>query len=204
MYYWLCFIVLKHPFYSHGQETTEWMGSNIWIHKQICTMSPDTRVQIEDSAHSGRGFFKNVDEFRRNEGVLGVEKRKGRIFREGFGYVCVHGKRRRILIHDYVCVYFCVPCKVCVFVCTLYHITKTILRGSSACISLCKNEQLVSPVGVISSEAHPFVTHPAVCPSPLSSTSGPIMSPLHTWLFFLLLSDFKAPLDGCSHRNWAR
>lgn len=45
---------------------------------------------------------------------------------------------------------------------------------------MCKplqTEQLVSPVGVISSEAHPFVTHSSVCPSPLSPTSGPIMFP---------------------------
>lgn len=51
---------------------------------------------------------------------------------------------------------------------------------------LLQTEQLVSPVGVISSEAHPFVTHSSVCPSPLSPTSGPIMSPLHTWLYVLL------------------
>lgn len=38
---------------------------------------------------------------------------------------------------------------------------------------LSQTEQLVSPVGVISSEAHPFVTHSSVCPSPLSPTSGP-------------------------------
>lgn len=65
-----------------------------------------------------------------------------------------------------------------------------------------QSEQLVSPVGVISNEAHPFVTHYSVCPPPLSPTSGPHWAP-PAHLVLVLLSDFKALLDGCSHRNRA-
>lgn len=86
-------------------------------------------------------------------------------------------------------------------VCTLHHTDELIPHSGRACVKPLQTEHLVSPVGVISSEAHPFVTHSSVCPSPLSPTSGPIMSLLHTWLCFLLPSDFKAPLAGCSHRN---
>lgn len=57
-------------------------------------------------------------------------------------------------------------------------------------------------MGVISSEAHPFVTDSSVCPSPHSPTSGPITFLLHTWLSCVLLSDFKASLAACSHSNW--
>lgn len=107
-------------------------------------MSPDTRVQIEDSANWGRGFFKNLDEYRRNGGVGkgggGENREERRIFREGFEYVCVHGRRRTRLIRAYVRVYFCVSHKVCVFVCTLHHITRAILHGSSARISLEKKK----------------------------------------------------------------
>lgn len=65
-----------------------------------------------------------------------------------------------------------------------------------------QSEQLVSPVGVISNEAHPFVTHYSVCPPPLSPTSGPHWAP-PAHLVLVLLSDFKALLAGCSHRNRA-
>lgn len=49
-------------------------------------------------------------------------------------------------------------------------------------------EQLVSPAGVISSEAHPFVTHYSACPPPLSPTSGPTGLPQHTWFWSFCLT----------------
>lgn len=141
MYYWLCLIVPKHPFSwprTRNYRVDGKKHQNSWAN--LHHVSWHRGVQIEDSANSGRGFFKNLDEFRRRGEVLGgwVGGSKGRsTLREGFGYVCVHGRRRRMLIRDYVCVYFCVPCKVCgVFLaCTLHHMAD-VLRGSSACISL--------------------------------------------------------------------
>lgn len=56
---------------------------------------------------------------------------------------------------------------------------------------VCKppqSEQLVSPVGVISNEAHPFVTHYSVCPMPLSPTAGLTGLPQHTWLWSFCLT----------------
>lgn len=50
------------------------------------------------------------------------------------------------------------------------------LPGTQYMSKLLQTRQLVSPVGVISSEAHPFVTHSTVCPSPLSLTPGPTTS----------------------------
>lgn len=119
--------------------------------------------------------------------------------REGEEYSYVAGF---VSVRVHSCVSSCQSLvKFVYFVCTLHHTDELILHGSSACVKPLQTEHLVSPVGVISSEAHPFVTHSSVCPSPLSPTSGPIMSLLHTWLCFLLPSDFKAPLAGCSHRN---
>lgn len=66
-----------------------------------------------------------------------------------------------------------------------------VLLNQSCRVSVYKPlqfEQLVSPVGVISSDAHPFVTHYSACPPPLSPTSGPTGLPQHTWFWSFCLT----------------
>lgn len=65
-----------------------------------------------------------------------------------------------------------------------------------------QSEQLVSPVGVISNEAHPFVTLQCLSPTSQLNLRAHWAPPAH--LALVLLSDFKALLAGCSHRNRAR
>lgn len=43
-------------------------------------MSPDARVQTEDSANSDEGFSGNLDEFRRKEGERRLKRSEGRAF----------------------------------------------------------------------------------------------------------------------------
>ncbi len=133
MYYWLCFIVPKHPFYSRGQK----MERNIWIHKQPPIMFHDTRVQTEDSTNSCRGFSGILDEFSSKGGEGRVKKNKGKRI---FGGVCfVNCVRMRENTNMWLCVHMCVPLcpspvKFVPLVCTLYHTAESILHGSSACV----------------------------------------------------------------------
>nr|XP_054602560.1 uncharacterized protein LOC129164909 [Nothobranchius furzeri] len=67
-------------------------------------------------------------------------------------------------------------CKVCVLT-SMLQSAELILMRASACASLHKTEQLLSPVGVISSEAHPFLTSmhiwlPAPIETELDSRKG--------------------------------
>lgn len=72
-------------------------------------MSPDGRVQTEDSANSDEGFSRNLDKFRRKERERRLKRSEGRIFLERLSCVCAQGREKSIHMWLGLCQCVCIP-----------------------------------------------------------------------------------------------
>lgn len=153
-------------------------------------MTPECKLRT--AWNPGKGFSRNLNEFRGKE----IEEEKG-------VRVCVC-MRERDDTDMSLCQCMCIPVFPGVQVLKrLVFFVESILQGSGTCVSLCKLSSW-SPLWESLAVKLILLSHtPVSVPHLSAQPQGPSCSLLHTWLCFLLLSDFKAPRAGCSHRNWA-